>query len=133
MIGIIIPDGHDITKNCGIPDLRDTIVSQPFPGLYLTSNWSGLQSDLMGVDLIGVMGNKLRNPYKFAKKVTHILGSIGYKPPEPYIRFKSVCDVNIIMDNIVELIKQDEIDHKTDHVKKIIEFMNVLWMILNTH
>lgn len=100
-----------------IPNPKKIVVVQPCPGIYNTYDLYGVLDDLKGVT------KDHQEPNEFIKPVMHILKSIGYVSFQNTETNASPSD---IMNQLKTLFDQQNVEHATNHMKKIFDLMTQL-------
>jgi len=118
---------HDIGTitwpKTSIPNPKMIIVVQPCPGLYNTYNLPSLLADLKGAT------SDKPEPHEFVKCVVYILNSIGYMSLQNESTDQDVSHSDI-MDQLKALFDQTDVEHATNHMKKIFDLMHQLERIV---
>ena len=103
--------------------VKSYVVVQSAPGLYDKWTWSGVRDDIKGSI------QDIKDPIEFTRAIDRAITYLGYVKPTKKIE-TMVLDADVIVDGICKLINQEDVEHQTNHVKLIFEFMNALWMAI---
>ena len=112
----------DVLSGVG-SDVESYVVVQSAPGLYHEWAWSGVRADIKGSI------QDIKDPIEFTRAINRAITYLGYVKPTKKIETIAL-DADVIVDGLCKLINQEEVEHQTNHVKLIFEFMNALWMAI---
>jgi len=115
--------GQIIFEGDVLPDVESYVVVQSAPGLYHEWAWSGVRADIKGSI------QDIKDPIDFTRAIDRAITYLGYVKPTKKIE-TMVLDADVIVGELCKLINQEEVEHQTNHVKLIFEFMNALWMAI---
>jgi len=115
--------GQIIFEGDVLPDVESYVVVQSAPGLYDEWAWSGVRADIKGSI------QDIKDPIEFTRAIDRAITYLGYVKPTKKIETIAL-DADVIVDGLCKLINQEEVEHQTNHVKLIFEFMNALWMAI---
>ena len=130
-IGTIILNGFERGDD---PNPAELVVVQHYLCIYNAYDLCSILSDLLGVT------SQCMDPCKFMHKVIYILNSIGYVSSHRSNPFDMIVSTDLsshtyvdnmsksieLMNQLKTLFDQKEVEHATEHMKKIFKLMDQL-------